>query len=233
MNQKIDVVMTAWPNHPSRMAYFRHTLRSLQERLSATGYDMRFCCSSETERDPAQAWCGEELAALCESSGVALVWRDGEASLGANMNAAMRLVSAPLFLLVQDDWALLRDCDMGPGARFMLDHPDVALLRYSWPDCDAMRPTFVDQPDGWRRIDLRGKWPYGDDPALRHGDFMQRWGWYKEGGLHGCSEGDMLHRLVRGGADIRVIDGEPAFGHIGTIPSVPAPKEHRGRGVFR
>jgi len=215
----IDVAMVTWPNHPERLVYFTLCFERLKKNLSASRHSLRFVCSAETQQDPTRPWRGDDLEAYCRENDIALSWRDAPANLGANMNAAIHLCTAELILLQQDDWMLLYPLDLSPGAEFMLSNRGVDLLRYSWPDNERMRPTFTDDPSGWRRIDPLGKWPYGDDPHLRRRDFNDRWGWYLEGGRHGTASSTLLHLLAKGQADIRVAD-RCYYVHGGPVTSV-------------
>ena len=223
----VDVVITAWPNHPRRIDYFRQTWAALQEKLTASHHSLRFHVSAESERDPDHPWHGDELQSMADTEGFDLRWREGPASLGANMNAALRLATAPTIFLVQDDWLLLEPLDLSPGIDFLVATPTVELLRYSWP---GDLPTFIPNIDGWRRIALDGMWPYGDNPHLRRSNFGNRFGWYLEGGRHGRSEGEMLYRLVRLGTGIAVADRN-YFDHIGQVASVV--NEYRPREILR
>lgn len=223
--KKLDVVLVTWPNHPERMGYFRENALCLRDNLTATGYDIVLKASAETQRDPDCPWHGDELEAFCRDQSIQLHWRtDCKAGLGENMNHAMSLASSDVFLLVQDDWILDRPLDLGPGADFLTGRPDVAMIRYSWP---GDLPTFLDMPDGWRRLDLEGRWPYGDDPSLRRRDFMERYGGYAENVPHGTSEGRMLRSLVAAGADIRA-NAVCCFRHAGRVPAVPERDDPRG-----
>ena len=225
--EQLDVALVTWPNHPSRIEYFRKTVAALRSKLTAPGYRLHFVCSSETQRDPKHPWFGDELEEACKEYRVALVYRDGPASLGANMNAALRLCVTELLFLVQDDWLLLDDCNLSPGADYMRDHAEVDYIRYSWP---GDLPTFVDYADGWRRIDWAGLWPYGDDPQLRRKSFPDKFGWYIEGGRHGVSEGAMVHSVSAKRATILAAD-KCYFGHCGEVASVI--DEYRPRAVSR
>ena len=215
----IDIALVTWPNHPARFQYFLRCMGELKKHLSASQHTLRYFCSAESERDPAKPWLGDELEDFCRENHIQLTWRDAKANLGANMNAAIRLCSAPTVLLQQDDWMLLYPLDLSPGANFMVANKKVDLLRYSWPDNDRMCPTFVTNASGWRKIDVTGRWPYGDDPHLRRQDFMQKWGGYLEGGRHGSASADLMRRLVRGKADIRVSD-RCYYVHGGPITAV-------------
>lgn len=220
----LDVVFVTWPNHPRRLEYLKRCVAAVKSRLTATGYDLRFICCSESQRDPDCPWMGDELTRFCEDSGIMLRWRPAPAGLGRNMNFAMMSAEAPVYLLVQDDWEMHIPCDIGPGADFLREHSGVCMIRYSWP---GNLPTFIEDPSGWRRIDLHGKWPYGDDPSLRRKDFIKKYGPYLEECRHGSSEGNMLHRLVACKADIRVND-VCCFGHMGAVPAVPEKDDPRG-----
>lgn len=218
----IDVALVTWPNHPARIEYFERCVRLLKKRLTASCHTLCWRCSSETEQDTKYPWFGDRLEKVCAAESIQLFWREGPAGLASNMNAALRCCEAELIFLVQDDFCLDDPLDLSPGAEFLLANRDVDLLRYSWPGMDRVR--LVDHPDGWRRFDTQGPWPYGDDPHLRRRDFMDRWGWYLEGTQHGASEGDMVLRLTAGGANIAAAD-KIYFGHGGAVSAVI--DEHR------
>lgn len=223
----IDVAMVTWPNHPKRLEYFTRILDALRTHVTASRHTLRFHCSAESQRDPTRPWCGDQLEDLCAEYEVSLVWRDGgePANLGANMNAAIALCTAPCILLQQDDWRLKKPLDLSDGADFLLSHRRVDLLRYSWPEDPSMLPTFIQQR-GWRQIDVRGKWPYGDDPHLRRQDFQWRHGWYFEGGRHGSASGTLMKWLVKRGAVIAAAD-QTYFKHCGSVSSVLNDKRKR------
>jgi hypothetical protein len=230
----IDVILVTWPNHPRRLQYFRRTVRALAEKLTASRHELRWLCSSESARDPDSTWHGDELAEFCAKVGIKLHWREGPPSLGAGMNAAARLCMAPVCLLVQDDYELLEPLDLSPGAELLAENPQIDLVRF----CYFCHPQYGTQfvadsgHHGWQRVNIRGYWPYGDDPQMRRRDFHAKWGWYLEGGQHGVSEGDMLWRLVRGEATIFAAD-RCYFGHFGEVAAVPESQEHRERAVTR
>ena len=214
---RISIALVTWPNHPRRIEYFRRGIVDLKRRLCVTDpYALEYVCSAETERDPAQSWHGAEVESLCHAHGVRLQWRHGPANLGANMNAALQMCTGELLLLVQDDWHLEARLDLRDGASFLLSNPRVALLRYSWP---AGKCTLRDHPDGWRRIDINGLWPYGDDPHLRRPDFMERYGWYLEGGHHGTASATLMRDLCTARAEIAVAE-QVYFRHIGEVSAV-------------
>ena len=148
------------------------------------------------------------------------------------MNAAIRQATAPVYLLDQDDFQLLEPLDLSPGAELLIARPDVDIIRYSYY-CHPLHGTkFNGKIDGWRQVNLSGTWPYGDDPQMRRLDFTERHGWYLEGGRHGMSEGEMLHRLIKNNAVI-VADDRSYFGHIGEVAAVPESVECRERAVRR
>ncbi len=220
----IDVVLTTWPNHPKRIASFARTVGLLDEGLRASRHRLRLYASSESERDPASSWHGGELRAVCQACQINLAYRVGlPASVGANINAALRMGDADLILLVQDDFDLLYPLDLSDGANFLNATPSVDLLRYSWK---AGRQSLYDHPDGWRRVHLAGPWPYGDNPFLCRRDFLAKWGPYREGGEHGISEIEMCQRMIDGDAEIAAAD-RIYFEQAAGVSSVPASKETR------
>ncbi len=219
MGLTIDVAMTSWPNHPRRIEYITQILESLKEKLSASEHDLRFYCSAETEPDPRSTWHGGELEALCQTYGIELKWRDAKANLGANMNAAMRMGSGEFVYLQQDDWWLRAPLDLSLGADLLWRHRDLDIVRYCWPQADYMLPTLKPGPEGWRLIDPKGKWPYGDDPHLRRRDFMDQWGWYFEGGGHGSASGALMKKLAQGNSQSVVAD-KVYYEHKGRVSAV-------------
>jgi len=234
MTLPIDVLLVTWPNHPKRIEYFRRTLEALLKNLiaSSSGHELRYICSAEAEQDPACPWCGDDLIAVCAEYKIPLHWHEPPASLGAGMNAAIKLATAPVYLLCQDDFLLLEPLDISPGVELMLARPDVDMIRYSYYLHPANGTKFKGKIDGWQQVDLHGTWPYGDDPQLRRQDFTAKFGWYLEGGDHGRSEGDMLHRLKRKNATI-VADDRCYFAHIGSVAAVPESVEKRERAEHR
>jgi hypothetical protein len=231
MSEPIDVVLMTWPNHPRRIEYFRRTLAALRKHLTASRHELRWLVSSETERDPASTWHGDELATICQAEGMPLHWHEGPASLGAGMNASLQACTSSLIFLVQDDYELLEPLDLSAGADLLSELPHVDMIRYSY----YTHPTHGTQFDGmigeFRRVKTDGPWPYGDDPHLRSTRMTDRHGWYTEGIGH-AAEGDMVHRLVRGRAIIAAPD-RCYFGHFGQVASVPADQEKRERAIKR
>jgi hypothetical protein len=215
----IDIAMTSWPNHPKRIEYISIVLESLKANLSASGHELKLYCSIETQRDPKVTWHGDELAALLQQYGATYAWRDDTANLGANMNAAIRMGSGRFVLVNQDDWALRYPLDISPGAELLDRYHDLDIVRYCWPDSDNMRPTYCGDLDGWRLIDPKGRWPYGDDPHLRRRDFTDTWGWYMEGGGHGSASGALMEKMARLKAKSVVAD-RVYYAHKGRVSAV-------------
>jgi len=224
----IDVALVTWPNHPKRIEYLKRTLDSLNAQIFADHHKWRWYCSSESERDPAHSWHGDELAELCRARGVILNYRHGPANLGANMNAAMRMGSGDFVFIQQDDWVLGHPLDLSPGADLLAAHPEIDIVRYNWPG-GSMSPTFAGAIDGWPLIDNRGRWPYGDDPHLRRRDFMEKWGWYYDKGLHGTASATLMGKLIAGKAKIVTAD-QRYYSHCGyTSANIIDSRPGRGR----
>jgi len=222
----MDIAISTWPNAPFRFDYFRQTMVSLIENLSASRHTMRWVCSAETQRDPMFPWMGDELEAYCKQHAIELSWRDEKPNLGANMNAALKLCTAPVIWTQQDDWKMLHPLDVSPGIDWIQEHREFAILRYSWPDVPRMCPRFVAAPGGFREILPKSTWFYGDDPHIRRADFQHRWGWYLEGGAHASASQDLMSRLKRGGARIAA-SSRCYFQHFGQTSSYPRDKETR------
>lgn len=205
----IDVVITAWPNHLARLDCFRRTARSMLQ-LTASRHQLRFLCSMETEEDRKHDWCGGQLLDICAELGIhwfprivgAVQGRVDKPDLGANMNAALRLCTAPTILLVQDDCPLIHPLDLSDAVDLIQNNRHIDLIRFEWPP-QPHRTAFTDDdwPPPWRQFELEKRF-YGDRPHLRRQDFMARHGWYTEYGPHGSSETDMANRLCKNNAVI-------------------------------
>jgi len=222
MSGEIDIAMVTWPNHPVRWAAFQATVAALKQHLAPT-LTFHWSCSSESQRDPKYPWYGEQLKAFCDREHINLAFREGPAGLGENHNAAMRMGRAEYVLLVQDDWQLMEPLDLLPGLRLLAANPEIDLVRYNWPrglnnTTGQYRTRLAIQPNGWRRFMPDSGWSYGDSPHLRRRSFMDKWGWYREGLPRLAAEGEMVHRLRRGGAHVVVAD-KIYFGHSSPLLS--------------
>jgi len=156
---------------------------------------------------------------MCYERKIPLEWRPGKANLGANMNAAMRMGEGDFVYLQQDDWCLTDHLDLSDAADLLDEHRDLDLVRFNWPTDPRMLPTFEGDVNGWPKIDVTGRWPYGDDPHLRRRDFMDKWRWYYDKGAHGTASADLMQALVRGNAHI-VVSDKPYFQHVGYVSAV-------------
>ena len=202
----IDIAMTSWPNCPQRVEYMAEVLKSLKENVTASGHDMRCHCSIETERDPKHTWCGDALADLLDAHNIWWEWRDKPANLGGNMNDALAMGHGEFVYLQQDVCLLTEPLVLSPCAYLLSTLKQLDIVRYSWPEDPRMVPTFNGNLDGWRKIAMRGTWPYGDDPHLRRRDFMEKWGWYYDKGKHGTASIELTATLRKGNANIVAAD---------------------------
>ncbi len=224
----IDIVIVTWPNHPARWEYFQQCAGLAVDGITASQHRLRFLCSSESERDPDRQWFGDELVTWCGNREIPLTFRDGPASLGAAMNSAFRLADADYVMLLQDDFWLEEPLDLLAGIDFMEAHPAADTVRYSWPGME--RVTVTGEVDGWRQLDPRGSWPYGDDPHLRRRTFHDRFGWHVEGPPHGAGESCMLVEFGKRNAQVFLAD-KIYFGHGGAVPAVINDIRERVPGV--
>lgn len=207
----IDITIPTWPNSPERFDYFVTVIGSLFRYGEVSGHDYRVMCSAEAEHSPMQLWMGAELERVCREHQIELHWREAPPSLGANMNAALALCSSPTILLVQDDCPLIRPLDLTPGIEMLGGDRSVDMIRYEWPPQEH-RTRLVPYRDGWRQFELV-KRLYGDRAFMVRRDFMDRHGWFREGGPHGNSEVAMSERLVADRAVILAPDKQ-YFQHI-------------------
>ena len=228
MPTEITIVFTTWPNHPKRWQYFMTCIPRVLEMMTASQHEIRYVVVSESEKDPLNEWYGPQLKAFCWNNHLPLSFRQGKPNLGAMMNDAMRASHTKYTMIVQDDWFLEMPCDLSPGIALMEEHPEIDIIRYSWP-AHMISPPIGDFY-GWRRINPNGMWPYGDDPHIRRASFTERFKPYIEYGHHGASEGDMVYEFGRKNAFVLLAD-KLYFGHCGEVSAVIT--DERERAVKR
>jgi len=231
MPADLDIAITTWPNAKFRFGYFKETIESLHDHLVLSRHTARMICSAESKRDPDFEWAGEMLEEYCEKNEIELHWHKAEPNLGANANAVLRLCDAPVVWFQQDDWRMLETVDVSDGIDFILDRREFDLVRYSYPDVDNMRPRFLElRGTDFREVDPGSTWFYGDDPHLRRNpEFMEKWGFYLEGGRHASASSALMSKMKRGRARIAAAN-RCYFRHFGQTSSYPRKQEpRRGR----
>ncbi len=230
---KIDIVMTAWPNHPVRLANFLTTIWGLQKHLKASRHEIAYHCSVENEACPTYGDYAPEFARVCYRHGISWRFHEDVPSLGGNMNAAFRLADSDCIFFCQDDWLLCEDIDISDAADWLEAHNDFIMYRY-----DVSSAKYAGIVDGAAEIDVPATtYAYGDNPGMWHRRFFDLIGWYDETGRFGSSEVDMNKRVKASGQ--RVAAHAPLmppcpqrpFEHIGEVSSVL--DEWRNRAVSR
>jgi hypothetical protein len=216
----IDVLLTTWPNHPLRMNYFCRTVEALRENLSAGGHPLRYRAFAERERDARHRWMGKELEAFCRANEIQLDWKPAPANLGRLLNLIYGSSESDLRLYIQDDWLLEVPLDIGAAADHLLARDDCGGIRF-WANT---RFSGVDGP--WLAVDRNADWAYGDNPALWHRRFFDRYGPFEEGGGFGTHECSMNLSVRTGPLKILTVpemakDASHYFRHIGEISSLP------------
>ncbi len=232
ISDSIDIVLTAWPNHPVRLANFLTTIWGLQKHLKASRHELRFITSAEVLPCDTYGEYQDEFTMICHKHDILRSWHEGTPSLGGNMNAAFRLTETPCVFFCQDDFLLVENIDISDAAEWLEAHDDFVMYRY-----DMSCFKFLDVIDGAVEVDKNSSFPYGDNPGMWHRRFFDRLGWYKEGGRFGSSEVDMNERVKA--SDCRIAAHAPLkppcpqrpFKHIGEVSSVL--DEWRNRGVSR
>ena len=190
----INVLLTTWPNHPSRLDYLERTLASLDKHLTATNHCLVRLVSAESSDVPDDL--RRRLTAICDRYSSLLVWRPGQPNLGAHLNFAYRQCLHDLRLYIQDDWELHRPLDIGRSAELLsVVYNRIAAVRFyvahtQWTD---RYETY--ESDVWRLVDKTGPWPIADNPVLSHRHWLELTGGFAEGGDAGCHEVRMISQL--------------------------------------
>lgn len=218
----IDILITAWPNHPRRFECLVGTLDALEKNLVADGFEVALKIYTESARDPKHPWMGGELEKLSADSGIELHWSEGPPSLPAQLNRLHRESRADLRFYLQDDWELRRPLNLASAAEALLADPLAAGVRF-WAKTNYL-PAVSDSP--WLVVDLAAPWSYGDNPALWHRRFFDTYGPFSVEGDFGAHE-HVMAATVRGGPLKILAAPELAeaadyyFRHTGSISSLP------------
>jgi hypothetical protein len=141
MPRDVTVAIVTWIRYPERLDYLGQTLCGLRDHLQHRGRLARILISAERE----SVLLSDELDELCASADADLIWHDGVADVGDNMNHLFAAVDTKYVLFDEDDWMLDRDLDITPDLS-LLDAKDTDLVRYSWwttPERAAETPEFT------------------------------------------------------------------------------------------
>ena len=218
----IEVVIQSWPNHPRRLDYFRETIDAAVANLTASGHELRWWVSAESQAAPDAQWQGAALIDECRRHGLPVRFRGTPPDIGGHLNEIWRVLKADLLFVLQDDWKLLRPLDLSAAVRLLSGHETALGVRYwantgylTGPACSRFVP-----------INNAAPWAYGDNPALWHRRFFDNLGPFMEGGLFGSHElamGDQLREslLCVWAAAECAENASYWFDHLGTVTSVP------------
>lgn len=229
----IDVSLLHWPIHPERTWSFAVCYARLRRFLHASKHKLHWhlVCETEgvSERDK------EGIKRLCHIDGMNLLFRDGPANLGAGMNAAENICTAPWRIIWQDDMCLLDHLDLSPLVNFLEHQPEYLCIRTGWAHTTfdgevsvLWRPmgSAVAYADSYRNVNMRGPYPYADEPCLHRADFFDVTGGpFMEGLQHGQSEGHKVRQVAASPWKVATLP-EPLAVHAG-VPSCIANREYK------
>jgi hypothetical protein len=140
MPRDVTVAIPTWARYPERIEYLRRTLAGLRGHLTLGDRLARILVSAERE-----ACIPAAIEYICTDFGADLIWHDGVADVGDNLNHLFAAVDTKYVLFDEDDWMLDRDLDITPDLG-LLDADDADLVRYSWwttPERAEETPDFT------------------------------------------------------------------------------------------
>lgn len=146
----ITVGITTWPRYVERFEYLCMVVNSLRELLpSSTQQPLEWVVAAE-RRGVASHDIQVAFEHYCRELGVRLVFNDAEPCLGANMNNLLAACRTDFMLYVQDDFLLRNPLPLDADLKYITDHTDYGLVRYSWlvqqPDQQEPRLNNDEQP---------------------------------------------------------------------------------------
>lgn len=122
----VTIGITAWLRYEERWTYLRRTIQALRDRLVGAE-QAKWLVAAEREA----SLHADDLEKFCRDCGINLVWHEGIADIGENLNLLVRTTGTRHLLYVQDDWELRRDFDIGPDLE-LLENGRFDVVRYAW-----------------------------------------------------------------------------------------------------
>ncbi len=221
----IAVCLVTWPRNADRVSYLERTVSALRVNLRHSGHIVRYVVSAESQDVPREFLAAvEDIVRPLQTR---VIYRDGKADLGANMNAALKEGLSHHHcthaLLVQDDWVLMQPLDISPYADFLTGCREWGMVRFDWSlqeHHSTWMPDFEWHGFRMRELSPESTYFYGDQIQLRRASFPQEYGWFLEGGKNiGTAEVDFNSRLQQTKWRIATTP-ERMFEHCGTVSSV-------------
>jgi hypothetical protein len=118
--------------------------------------------------------------------------------VGYAKNNALRTAFgiSPIVYLTEDDWLLKEQLDLLPYVQLMLDHSDIAIIRFGYLGGE-MLAKYVGYGVGldfWSLQRNSGLYVYSGQNSLRSNVMYSTLGWHKEFVDPGTEELDLCHR---------------------------------------
>ncbi len=218
---QLTVAKNFWARFPERYTYLQQSCELTASMLDFTGLEVSWLIAAETQGIDAAG--REQMQKFCLDYGYQLIWHDGPADLGANMNFLFDNIQTDVFLYIQDDYAPTMDIpDILSDVQYLQQHENLGIIRYPYFDGFVDNPAFVRVNDRYVNIPKGAMtYRYSDNPHLQHKRWREKAGRYKEFIGQTMSEVAMDEQARHTPLDIYCRDLPRGFSHTGTVSTVP------------
>jgi len=164
--KSIDILITTWPRYPERNKYTECVVNSLRENLIIDKFETRWVISSESQKlEPENK---KELERIAKKYKFELLFHEGPANLGANLNFANANLKGDFTLYVQDDFMCTEKIDVALDVAFFEKYPKYKLVRYYWRGNTEPRTKLCDTHFS---LSKKCRNYYSDNPHIKTRDF--------------------------------------------------------------
>lgn len=166
---------------------------------------------------------GRMVKAIGQANAVEF-YKSDRKGVGHNMNHAMRTIfnyGAELFMMMEDDWELMRPLDLSFYVNLLQNHEDVCMVRLGYLSVGLSGTTEAMDNHLWWRLHKNGyQYVFSGHACLRHKRMVEAYGFYSEGLSPGQNELDYCAKFnSKEGPDI-VWDAD--FGRTGPFAHIGA-----------
>jgi len=181
--KRIAVGFITYPINWYRVDYLGRAIVAAKQCITASQDELVWLCSIELQASDSEECKG--ALTRCERHEITPHWHKGRPSMDANENNAMRIAFDELecdyLLLHIDDCYAIRKVDLSQAVSFLDLNSEVDILRYHYSPRPECKPILYPRNGGVFQIDPASKWFYDDSPHVRRADYVERFGWHKEG----------------------------------------------------
>lgn len=215
MTQPLVVILLTY----ARTRYMQMTVEAARRNLRYAGKILYYVADDGSAPEHMEAVRAELNGAEV------LGWHSERIGYGASANKAWFQAHevTDVTLWLEDDWTMLRECDVTPWIETLERYGDIGMIRLAHLATGLHCDTVGYDGRHYLRMDWGVPYAFSGNPALRHRRAREAWGPYPEGLLPGDTETayDWQTSQRKGPRILWPVDigGWGLFGHIGAEKS--------------